>query len=80
MKKFSCSLIELIVGCFRSFNEHTRNKVQKMDYEIKSIAVAMIKKLNYLIQALLDKGLIKVNNLRTSDNKLNYLYLLILKV
>ena len=51
-----------------------------MDYEIKSIAVAMIKKLNYLIQALLDKGLIKVNNLRTSDNKLNYLYLLILKV
>ena len=50
-----------------------------MDYEIKSIAVAMIKKLNYLIQALLDKGLIKVNNLRTSDNKLNYLYLLILR-
>ena len=33
-------------------------------------------KTNYLIKALLDKGLLKVNNFRTSDNKLGYLYLL----
>jgi len=33
-------------------------------------------KTNYLMQALLEKGLVKVNNFRTSDNKLGYLYLL----
>jgi len=33
-------------------------------------------KTNYLMQALLKKGLVKVNNFRTSDNKLGYLYLL----
>ena len=33
-------------------------------------------KTNYLIKSLLGKGLIKLNNFRTSDNKLGYLYLL----
>lgn len=33
-------------------------------------------KTNYLIQALLSKGFLKINNFRTSDNKLGYLYLL----
>ena len=33
-------------------------------------------KTNYLIQALLGKGFMKINNFRTSDNKLGYLYLL----
>ena len=33
-------------------------------------------KINYLIQALLGKGLLKINNFRRSDNKLGYLYLL----
>ncbi len=33
-------------------------------------------KTNYLIQALLEKGLLKINNFRRSDNKLGYLYLL----
>ena len=33
-------------------------------------------KTNYLIQALLSKGLLKINNFRRSDNKLGYLYLL----
>jgi len=33
-------------------------------------------KTNYLIQALLGKGLLIINNFRTSDNKLGYLYLL----
>ncbi len=33
-------------------------------------------KANYLLKALLDKGLIKANNFRRSDNKLAYLYLL----
>ncbi len=33
-------------------------------------------KINYLIKALLEKGLLKVNNFKRSDNKLGYLYLL----
>ena len=33
-------------------------------------------KTNYLIKALLNKGYLKVNNFRSSDNKLSYLYLL----
>ena len=33
-------------------------------------------KTNYLIQALLERGLVKVNNFKKSDNKLGYLYLL----
>ncbi|MGB3742376.1 MAG: MarR family EPS-associated transcriptional regulator [Castellaniella sp.] len=33
-------------------------------------------KANYCVRALLDKGLIKMQNFRSSDNKLNYAYLL----
>ena len=33
-------------------------------------------KANYLLKALLEKGLIKADNFRRSDNKLAYLYLL----
>lgn len=33
-------------------------------------------KTNYVLKALLEKGLIKANNFRRNDNKLAYLYLL----
>ena len=33
-------------------------------------------KINYLIEALLEKGVVKVDNFKRSDNKLGYLYLL----
>ena len=33
-------------------------------------------KINYLIKALLGKGMLKVDNFRKSDNKVGYLYLL----
>ena len=33
-------------------------------------------KLNYCLRALVDKGFVKVNNFRQSDNKLAYAYLL----
>jgi len=33
-------------------------------------------KTNYLIKALLSKGILKINNFRRSDNKLGYLYVL----
>ena len=33
-------------------------------------------KINYIIKALLEKGVVKVDNFKRSDNKLGYLYLL----
>tara|TARA_B100000925_G_C21882837_1_gene419278 strand:- start:503 stop:826 length:324 start_codon:yes stop_codon:yes gene_type:complete len=33
-------------------------------------------KINYLIQALISKGLLMIDNFKRSDNKLGYLYLL----
>lgn len=33
-------------------------------------------KLNYIIKALKDKGLIKINNFSNNPNKLNYVYIL----
>ena len=33
-------------------------------------------KVNYCLQALIDKGLVKANNFRTSQNKQAYIYLL----
>jgi EPS-associated MarR family transcriptional regulator len=33
-------------------------------------------KVNYCLKALIDKGLLKVNNFRTSDNKRAYMYYL----
>ena len=33
-------------------------------------------KINYLIKALLEKGVVKVDNFKRADNKLGYLYLL----
>ena len=33
-------------------------------------------KINFLIQALISKGFLKINNFKRSDNKLGYLYVL----
>jgi EPS-associated MarR family transcriptional regulator len=33
-------------------------------------------KINFLIQALISKGFLKINNFKKSDNKLGYLYTL----
>lgn len=45
----------------------------------RSLAAALgisLGKTNFLLRALLDKGLVKSENFRRSDNKLAYLYLL----
>ena len=52
--------------------------------EIKGLKVLLQKSIekiscrfdNYLIKALLGKGMLKVDNFRKSDNKVGYLYLL----
>ncbi len=45
----------------------------------RSLALALgisLGKTNFLLRALLDKGLVKAENFRRSDNKMAYLYLL----
>ncbi|MGY6214034.1 MarR family EPS-associated transcriptional regulator [Methylolobus aquaticus] len=44
--------------------------------ELAEMLSVSLGKSNYLIKALLDKGLIKAENFRRSDNKLAYLYVL----
>jgi len=53
--------------------EENPNLTQRQIAEHMDISLG---KINYLIKALLGKGLIKVNNFRRSDNKIGYLYLL----
>lgn len=53
--------------------EENPNLTQRQIAEHMNLSLG---KINYLIKALLGKGLIKVNNFRRSDNKIGYLYLL----
>jgi EPS-associated MarR family transcriptional regulator len=52
---------------------------QQPDLNQRELAAALgvsLGKANYLLRALLDKGLVKARNFRSSDNKLSYAYLL----
>ncbi len=44
--------------------------------ELSRVLGVSLGKTHYLLKALLDKGLVKANNFRRSDNKLAYVYLL----
>jgi EPS-associated MarR family transcriptional regulator len=44
--------------------------------ELARVLGVSLGKTHYLLKALLDKGLVKANNFRRSDNKLAYAYLL----
>jgi MarR family transcriptional regulator, temperature-dependent positive regulator of motility len=52
---------------------------QQPDYSQRQLARALgisLGKTHYLLKALLNKGWVKVQNFRKSDNKLGYLYVL----
>jgi len=69
-EKFNHSEIELEI--LRKIEENP-NLTQRQIAKYLGLSLG---KTNYLIKALLDKGLLKINNFRRSDNKLGYLYLL----
>ena len=69
-KKINHSEVELEI--LRKIEENP-NLTQRQIAEHTGLSVG---KINYLIKALLDKGLLKVDNFKRSDNKLGYLYLL----
>ena len=69
-KKINHSEVELEI--LRKIEENP-NLTQRQIAQHTGLSVG---KINYLIKALLDKGLLKVDNFKRSDNKLGYLYLL----
>ena len=44
--------------------------------QIAKLVGVSLGKTNYIVHSLIDKGWLKINNFRRSDNKLGYLYLL----
>jgi len=69
-KRINYSEVELEI--LRKIEENP-NLTQRQIAQHTGLSVG---KINYLIKALLDKGLLKVDNFKRSDNKLGYLYLL----
>lgn len=53
----------------------TRNPALSQREMARELGISL-GKTHYLLRALLEKGLVKVDNFRCSRNKLNYLYLL----
>ncbi len=52
------------------------NQPQISQRELSQKLGISLGKLNYCLKALLDKGLVKANNFKTSQNKRGYLYVL----
>lgn len=53
--------------------EDDPNMTQRQIAKLVGISLG---KTNYIVRSLIDKGWLKINNFRRSDNKLGYLYLL----
>ena len=53
-----------------------RNKPESSQRELAKELGLSLGKINYCINALKNKGLIKINNFRNNKNKLSYLYIL----
>lgn len=63
-------LQELDLSVLRNLNKETTQKNLA-----KEVGVS-VEKLNYILNALIDKGLVKVENFKNSNNKVAYRYLL----
>ena len=53
-----------------------QNKPKSTQRELAKELGFSLGKLNYCLQALKSKGLVKIDNFRKSDNKINYIYIL----
>ena len=53
-----------------------KNKPSSSQRELAEALGFSLGKLNYCLQALKSKGLIKINNFKKSENKINYIYVL----
>ena len=53
-----------------------KNKPQSSQRELADELGFSLGKLNYILNALKNKGLIKIQNFKKNQNKLNYIYLL----
>ena len=56
-----------------------KNKPKSSQRELADELGFSLGKLNYILNALRNKGLVKIQNFKKSQNKINYIYLLIPK-
>ena len=63
---------ELRIRLFRQLTDHPELSQRELAQRLG----LSLGKTNYCLRALIDKGWIKVNNFRTSENKLAYAYVL----
>ena len=67
------------INCSETELEILRNLEENPNLTQRQMAKELgmsLGKTNYLIKALLNKGLLMINNFKTADNKLRYLYIL----
>ncbi len=63
---------ELDLEIFRNIEDNPNVTQRQMAKELD----VSLGKINYLVKSLIDKGSLIVDNFRTSDNKLGYLYVI----
>ena len=61
---------------FLNLLRQIKKKPNSSQRELASHLSFSLGKLNYCLNKLKDKGLIKINNFKKNDNKINYLYIL----
>ena len=70
------------VACPNVLSDHTRYQLLRLleanpgmnQRQLAEAAGVSVGKMNYMLRGLADKGLVKAENFRRSDNKLAYLY------
>ena len=68
MKKNSQDLLSILRSIYNNPNQNQRKLAKNLKISLG--------KLNYLVQSLKSKGLIKIQNFKNNKNKIRYLYIL----
>ena len=61
---------------FFNILREVNNKPSTSQRQLAKATGFSLGKLNYCLKALIDKGLVKINNFEKNSNKINYLYVL----
>ena len=56
--------------------KNIKNHPNSTQRDLAQKAGISLGKLNYCLNALIDKGLVKINNFKNNKNKINYIYVL----
>ena len=78
-ERYKCSTIEQKMKDNQDYLNLLRQIKKKPEASQRELADELgfsLGKINYCLNALKSKGLIKINNFKKNDNKLNYIYIL----